>query len=286
MMIPYSKFLRSLLRDRISRSGVPDITIILPDVKMTTVRSLLEYIYTGKTNINKIKEVNEIDSLRRLLQMKISIDKKIYPLDKLKNTNKPRANDKPVPPEMKATEKSSPQSEMKTEQRSPPEKKSSVKESPKNVGLKVKSPEKAASIAEKEPVVPAPVIKKERGLNNSSEEENILKDPYSLSVQPLKLKVKIESPPEPDQTTEPSNNLLGGSSMFERILKSISGEKEAAEAEETEEAGGRHEAAREEMSRAVEEDSEEDSSSEDSSSEDSDSEEDSVPQVILISGPY
>ena len=124
-----------------------------------------------------------------------------------------------------------------------------------------------------------PICHRSFDLNNFSEEENILKDPYSLSVQPLKLKVKIESPPEPDQTTEPSNNLLGGSSMFERILKSISGEKEAAEAEETEEA------AREEMPRAVEEDSEEDSSSEDSSSEDSDSEEDSVPQVILISGP-
>ena len=90
----------------------------------------------------------------------------------------------------------------------------------------------------------------------------------------------------PHMASSGTHNLLGGSSMFERILKSISGEKEAAEAEETEEAGGRHEAAREEMSRAVEEDSEEDSSSEDSSSEDSDSEEDSVPQVILISGPY
>ena len=113
-------------------------------------------------------------------------------------------------------------------------------------------------------------------MNNSSEEENVQKDPYSLSVQPLKLRVKIETPPEPDQTAEETKDLLGGSSMFERILKSISGDQE-----ETEEP---HKAAREEMLRAVEEESGSDSSdSSDSSSEDSDSEEDSVPQVILLS---
>ena len=128
------------------------------------------------------------------------------------------------------------------------------------------------------PVVPTPVIKEEKGLN-ISREENAQKDPYSLSLPPLKLKVKIETPPEQVLTADQPKDLLGESSMFERILKSISGEKE-------EEAGGPYEAEREEMLRAVEEEeSEEDTdSSEDSDSEDSDSEEeDSVPQVMSIS---
>ena len=279
MMIPYSKFLRSLLRDRISRAGVPDISIILPDVKMSTVKSLLEYIYTGKTNINKIKEVNEIDSLRRLLQMKISIDKKIYPLDKHKHSSRPRAEAKPDLPQVKSR-----QSDRKPDQLPSVVEKSPVKESTR------KSTEKVVLKAEKEPVAVAPaVIKKEKGLNNSSDEEKAQRDPYSLSVEPLKLRVKLEAPPEPEQTAEETNDLLG-SSMFERILKSISGEKELGEEEE---AGGPYEAAREEMVRPAEEeeeseesgsDSGSDSDSSDSSSDDSDSEEDSVPQVRFTLG--
>jgi len=242
MFIPNSKFLRGLLRDRISRAGVQDVTIVLTEVKVATVRSLVEYIYTGKTNISRIKEVNEIDSLRRLLQLKIDIDKKIFPLDKSKNSSKSRSEEKSNQPERHKSEgkpkeniseeksrqrhHSGKKSEQ-TQQKSKPTESCSTRtnsaaecgevsqEKSKDGKLsKEVAPTKAQNNAES----PIKVIKKEKGLNSSTTSEG---DPYNL-VKPLKLRVKLETNPEPSQ--ELNDSLFGGSSMFHRILKSISGD--------------------------------------------------------------
>ena len=271
--------LRSLLRDRISRAGVQDVNIVLADVKVGTVRSLIEYIYTGKTKISRIKEVNEIDSLRRLLHIKIDIDKKIYPVDKSRNTSK-----------SKHDEKSNPQSErIKTEVKSKEtiphekvrhhsEKKVDREPAPETSFVtqsqKVSTEKLKEELSTDQKILSEKVIKKENDMNTSNsvpavetKEENLEKDPYSLNlVQPLKLRVKVETNPEPA--------LFGGSSMFERILKSISGEKEV-------EGGGQ------ESLQAPEEESDSDSSDSDSSSGDDSDEEsddqedgdDAIPQV-------
>ena len=259
MLIPYSKFLRSLLRDRISRAGVQDVSIVLTEVRAATVKSLVEYIYTGKTKISRIKEVNEIDTLRRLLQIKIDIDKKIYPLDKSRNTSKSKSEEKlnhqaersssePKSKEMVPLEKVKLSSGKKLDQ-------SQEKSKLCHVSEPEQSPQQSAKVEEIVKEAENKVIKRERDSKTSDGE----KDPYNLQlVEPLKLRVKVETNSEP----EPS--------IFERILKSISGEKSS-------DMSGQEPGQAEEESDS----SDSESSSGEESDEDSEGQDDSIPQVSI-----
>ena len=62
-------------------AGVQSVNIHLAGVRADTCQRLVDYLYTGTCSIRKIRDVMDVIALKKILQLDIDIERKIYKKD-------------------------------------------------------------------------------------------------------------------------------------------------------------------------------------------------------------
>ena len=78
ILVPRSPYLTALLAGQRCGAGVSSVSINLQGVKPDTVQRLVDYLYTGTCSVRKIKHVMEMIEVKKMLQLDINIEKRIY----------------------------------------------------------------------------------------------------------------------------------------------------------------------------------------------------------------
>ena len=104
IFVPRSPFLKSILAGQVCGAGVKNVSIFLAGVKPDTMQRLVDYLYTGTCRVKKIKHVMEMIELKKMLQLDINIEKRIYKRETIEALGKetpakaPSDNSSQVPP--------------------------------------------------------------------------------------------------------------------------------------------------------------------------------------------
>ena len=96
-MVPRSPFLMELMAAQRCGAGVQSVTIHLAGVRPDTCQRLVDYMYTGTCSVRKIRDVMEVIQLRKMLQLDIDIERKIYKKETAVVNNKDVAPESQIP---------------------------------------------------------------------------------------------------------------------------------------------------------------------------------------------
>ena len=211
ILVPRSPYLTALLAGQRCGAGVSSVSINLQGVKPDTVQRLVDYLYTGTCSVRKIKHVMEMIEVKKMLQLDINIEKRIYKKGSLEKQIK--KEDPVQAPEIVDSYSLSTPAVADTE---------TVQHSAETVSEYIETDD---NVFESEPqqqpetkyVPPLKLYVKPEPKPSSSDEKQS-KVPYEN-----KLRLKVE------------NNSSGfGATIFERVVQSITADSEEEDGDENE----------------------------------------------------